>query len=333
MLTCAIMVLNWNGASWLERCLSSVVDAAKVVDAEVIVIDNASTDKSAELCRTRFPSVRCEVEPVNKVLAAYNAAARRSTNDILVFLNNDVIVERDFLSPLLAHFEKCPRLLAVAPKVLSFPPQPDSPVEMEAEFAVWTKGMLRGKPHSSTRACPTRYTLGGAMACRRTRFLALGGFDELFLPGYHEDIDFSWRGWKQGWISLYEPGSRVYHAGGGSMGRSSRVTEIQLRNEFLFHWKSISSRARLLSHVINLVPRLMAAVLRRDFKRVAGFAAALPRLRMAIHAGRKSIQENYSDDVIIRLLQANRPTQESSGTHPMESDPRPPRELSEAVLC
>jgi GT2 family glycosyltransferase len=300
MLTCAIMVLNWNGAAWLERCLPSIVEAADVVGAEVWVVDNRSDDNSAEVCSAQFPTVRFETMPGNDVLASYNVAAERCTSDIVVFLNNDIVVTREFLVPLLA--EMCePDVFAVAPMVRSFPPSEDAPIELEAEFPIWTKGMIRGAARSPKTVSPTYFTLGGAMACCREKFVSLGGFDDLYLPGYSEDIDLSWRAWKRGWRCLYVPASTVYHAGGVSMGRSTRIRTIMLRNEFLFHWKLLTSPRLMAVHLLTTVPRLLTALLRRDANRIRGFFEAVTMIPQALRRrGKARAACVYSDEEVIR---------------------------------
>ncbi|HEX4794862.1 MAG TPA: glycosyltransferase family 2 protein [Humisphaera sp.] len=286
MLTCTIMVLNWNGEKWLQRCLPSVTEAARSVQAAVMIVDNGSSDESENLCRAKFPSVAFSRHE-NRFLASYNEAAAVSASDILVFLNNDIVVDRNFLLPLLDHFRGPREVFAVAPKVLSFPVAPDSQVEMEAESLLWTRGMLRGRPFTANGPALTRFCLGGAMACRRDRFLELGGFDELYLPGYHEDVDICWRAWKRGWACIYEPRSVVYHAGHGSIEQSRRMTAIKLRNEFLFHWKNLDSARFALAHIGNLPLRLAAAAIRRDMCRIKGFFYAVAKVPEMWAARRK----------------------------------------------
>lgn len=58
---------------------------------------------------------------------------------------------------------------------------------------------------------PVMFAAGGMALFHRERFLALGGFADIFLPGYHEDVDLCWRAWSRGWGSYYEPRSVVHH--------------------------------------------------------------------------------------------------------------------------
>ena len=104
----SIIVLNWEGRHLLEEFLPSVVDAVKQDgrDHEVLVVDNGSRDGSVEFLRSRFPSVR--VVPLDRnrrFTGGNNAGVAAAKNDIVVFLNNDMQVDRDFLKPLLDGFQ------------------------------------------------------------------------------------------------------------------------------------------------------------------------------------------------------------------------------------
>lgn len=290
--SCTVMVLNWNGAKSLEMCLSSVLDAASVVGADVWVVDNDSKDGSAELCRSQFPSAQFVPLGINKSLAGYNLAARYCENEVIVALDNDVIVEKDFLLPLLSHFIDSSDIFAVTSRICVYPPD-DYKTHGEATEVVWQDGMLRrGKTHESlNQAKPVFYNCGCATARSRMKFLELGGFDELFFPLYHEDIDLSWRAWKRGWTCLYEPKSVVFHACGTSMGRSEQVKTLMLRNEFLFHWKNLTTPSYVISHAATLVPRLLSAFLRGDKARLLGFIQAIKRLKMAMHSRSKVLSQ------------------------------------------
>jgi len=142
----------------------------------------------------------------------------------------------------------------------------------------------------------TRFATGGAMACQRNLFLSLGGFDPIYFPGYVEDIDLSWRAWKRGWIVLYEPASVVYHAGGGTFGRSGRVRTLQLRNDFLFQWININAPSLYVKHWMVLPVRLIVAFLRRDWARLKGFVQAVGLFKGAMESRRRFVPHFILDD-------------------------------------
>lgn len=291
--SCTIMVLNWNGALWLQKCLPSIILAAHKVNCEVWVIDNNSSDESANVCRNDFPIVRFEAFQSNKVLSAYNIAVKLCDTEIVIFLNNDVTVDEDFISPMLRHFVGNGNIFAVAPCVRTFPPEDNVRIESQAQIPSLTNGMIRSKDFSSASATYTWYTVGGAMICSRSKFIELMGFDELYFPGYFEDIDICWRAWKKNWVCLYEPLSKVYHAGGSSFGRSEGVRTLILRNEYLCHWKNLSSPALIINHILTTLPRLFTALARGDKSRISGFLQALKRMKMMMRS-RVKVQSQFS---------------------------------------
>jgi GT2 family glycosyltransferase len=146
---------------------------------------------------------------------------------------------------------------------------------MEATAAEWSRGMLRAGPRGAGTTGSTFYASGGAMACGRERFLELGGFDPIYFPGYHEDVDLAWRAWKRGWRCVHAPQSVVYHAGGATMGRGSASRTLMARNEFLFHWKNLDQPEWMFRHVLWLTPRLLAAAVSGRLYMIQGFMQAL----------------------------------------------------------
>ncbi|HKB15781.1 MAG TPA: glycosyltransferase, partial [Planctomycetota bacterium] len=115
----SLVVLNWNGRPYLERLLPSLEEAMRAAPGnhEAIVVDNGSTDGSADFVRGRFPWARLVPLPENRFFGrGISAGIERAGRDILVLLNNDMVVERDFLRALLARFD-APDLFAVTAQI------------------------------------------------------------------------------------------------------------------------------------------------------------------------------------------------------------------------
>jgi len=152
--------------------------------------------------------------------------------------------------------------------------------------AVWRRGQLKLTFEDSPSPSPTMFLQGGSCAVRRAEFLKLGGFCDLFAPGYWEDYDLSYLAMKAGWRHLYNPRAVAYHLGGGSMGRAhgkEYVEIIRRRNYFLFLWANLTD-SRLLREHLDSLPRAMANGMLHDGEgrlTAKGFARAL---RLARHA-------------------------------------------------
>lgn len=119
-----VLILNYNGEKLLAECLSSIIEAKKASKNEVtiIVIDNESTDRSLEILEG-FP-----VEVVrnkNRVLCSFNDVVRKrhkekKAGEVLVFLNNDIKVDRNFIDPIVKKFKENDDAFLVQPEVLDF---------------------------------------------------------------------------------------------------------------------------------------------------------------------------------------------------------------------
>src|ERR1051326_5195548 len=99
-----LVVLNWDGKHLLAECLPSLIEAAKYAGEkyEILVVDNGSTDGSVAFIKDHFPEV--QILALNRNYGfggGNNRAAEEIRTDIVVFVNNDMLVERDFLKPLL----------------------------------------------------------------------------------------------------------------------------------------------------------------------------------------------------------------------------------------
>ena len=250
----SVVIPNWNGRDLLEKYLPSVLAAmAGNPGNEVIVVDNGSSDGSAEFVRERFPEVRLLALPENLGFGGgSNAGFRAAVNDIVVLLNSDMRVAEDFLPPLLAPFED-PDVFAVSCQIFFSDPN-KLREETGLTQAWWKDGMLRVRHRDDGAirdAYPCFYPGGGSSAFDRNKFLELGGFDELLKPFYLEDTDLGYQAWKRGWHVLYQPKSRVWHEHRGTIGKKfsqSFIDSILKKNFLLWTWKNVHEPQRLLEH-------------------------------------------------------------------------------------
>jgi GT2 family glycosyltransferase/glycosyltransferase involved in cell wall biosynthesis len=250
----SLVIPNWNGRDLLEKYLPSVLEAMSGnPENEVIVVDNGSADGSAGFLRKNFPSVRVLELPRNLGFGGgSNEGFRAATNDIVVLLNSDMRVERDFLGPLLDGFTD-PAVFAVSCQIFFTDPGKKRE-ETGLTQGWWSDGGLRVRHRIDTgirNLFPCFYGGGGSCAFDRGKFLELGGFDHLLSPFYLEDTDLGFLAWKRGWKVLYQPRSVVYHEHRGTIGKKFSQAYIQnvlKKNFVLFCWKNIHEWRRLASH-------------------------------------------------------------------------------------
>jgi GT2 family glycosyltransferase/glycosyltransferase involved in cell wall biosynthesis len=250
----SVVIPNWNGRDLLAKYLPSVVEAMSGhPDNEVIVVDNGSTDGSAEFLAKAFPTVRVLALPRNLGFGGgSNAGFRAAKNDIVLLLNSDMRVEKDLLAPLLAGFAD-PAVFAVSCQIFFSDPN-KLREETGLTQAWWQDGGLRVR-HRNDPAVrdlfPCFYGGGGSCAFDRHKFLELGGFDPLLEPFYLEDTDLGYLAWKRGWKVLYQPQSVVWHEHRGTIGKKFSHDFIQgilKKNFLLFCWKNIHDWRKLGSH-------------------------------------------------------------------------------------
>jgi len=292
---CSLIVLNFDQRELVVECVASMLRAMGP-DDEVIVVDNGSSDGSAEALAAaypavEFPRVRLLVLPENRYIFSLNAGLDVARGRFVAFCNNDMVVEDNFVEQALVCFVDSD-VFAVCARVLD-----RNGAEQGTRTAgYWKHGLLfyDPLPHAeSPTAC--FFAVGGQSFYRRDLLTAMGSIDELFWPMYHEDIELSYRAWKNGYRIVYAPGSVCHHLGGHT---STKVfTPTQLRsfvrqNELLMVWKDVTDTRMLLEHVLWLAPRLVMALLRRDTGTLIGSYSALRRLPRALRA-RRSVRAQF----------------------------------------
>jgi GT2 family glycosyltransferase len=270
----SVVIPNWNGVYLMEKHLQGVLDA--VHGAQIIIADDMSSDGSVAYIHKNFPSVIVVEGRKREGFAAnVNRGVNKATGDIIILLNTDVEPEKEFLPPLISHFDDS-QVFAVG--CLEKSREGGNTILRGRGLAHWYRGFYvhsRGEVDRSD----TAWVSGGSGAFRRSMWKQLGGMDTIYNPFYWEDIDLSYRARKAGWKTLFEPKSVVnhYHEQGKIKREYSAedVKRIVYRNQFLFIWKNVSDISILLSHILWLPIRLFQALCRKDFLMLQGFVQAV----------------------------------------------------------
>lgn len=221
-LAVSIIILNYEGRTWLEKCLNSAV-AELAADCELIVVDNGSTDGSVEFVQQSFPSVR--VLPLGRntgFAAGNNAGAQAASGHYLAFLNNDAAPQPGWLSALRRALDRDPDV-ALAASCIVFMHDPAIVDSAGDGITRWGGAFKRGHggPVREARGGGDVFgACGAAFLVRRGAFQELGGFDSAFFAVY-EDVDLSYRFQLRGFRCTYVPDAVVHHAGSGTLGRLS----------------------------------------------------------------------------------------------------------------
>ena len=235
----SVLIVNYNGLRHLPECLDSLRNQT-FQDFEVIVVDNASSDGSAEFLRRSFPEVKVVESAVNLGFSGgNNLGYAHCRGDFIYFLNNDIRAERDALEQLMALAQSRPG--GVFASLLLRYAEPE--MADSAGDTVYTCGKtfsFSGYPASMFTA-PRHITsaCAGAAVWPRAALEKIGLFDADFFLNY-EDLDLSFRAQHAGIPILLAPASRIFHKGSATLGgkKSKLSLYYQERNFILFVLKN-----------------------------------------------------------------------------------------------
>jgi GT2 family glycosyltransferase len=278
----SIVIPNYNGEKLLQENLPSVIAALEHWGGkyQLIVVDDCSTDGSCRVLREQFPTVQLLVNRRNLGFSGTcNAGMRLVQAPVAICLNSDVKVAENLIEPLLLHFSDR-ELFAVTPDILA-EREGCNQGRMSCRLK---KGFLKAGFVPLGEQSGIReilYAVGACAAYDMEKFRALGGYAEIYTPYLFEDVDISYRAWKRGWKTLYEPGTEVYHYSSATIGKTRKRHKrtIYFRNRFLFHWINLSDPAVLLRHILAVAIRLAVSFLWLDFVYYRAFFGALGRWR------------------------------------------------------
>ncbi len=230
MQECAVVILNYNGEKYLKQFLPIVIEYSQE-DADIIVIDNASTDHSIAFLKANFPHIKIISLPKNIGFAGgYNEGLKEINYPYYILLNSDVEVTKDWIKPLLALIKSDATIGAVQPKIRSYH------TKTKFEHAGAAGGMIDilGYPYCRGRILEVVeedtgqyddvseifWATGACMMVSREAFIKAGSFDSAFFA-HMEEIDLCWRMRKVGFKSMYTYQSLVFHVGGGTLSYDS----------------------------------------------------------------------------------------------------------------
>lgn len=227
----SILIVNWNTRELLLACLRSLAEARPALAVEILVVDNASGDGSAEAVASEFPDVRLFRNEANVGFAgANNQALAASRGRLALLLNPDTLVAPGQLEPMVAYMDAQPDVGILGPRLvyedgsyqisaLRF----TQPWDMYYELARFPRLLQPPAQRSPRRlipldpveATPVEYVMGAALLIRRRVVEAIGPMDEAYFM-YAEEVDWCFRTRAAGWDVRYFPGATVTHLEGRS---------------------------------------------------------------------------------------------------------------------
>ncbi len=228
----SICIVNWNTRDYLRECLRSIAATVGDLEHEVIVVDNASPDGSADMVKAEFPAVTLMANEENlKYAGGNNQALETARGELKLLLNPDVVVLEGALQELIAAAGRHPKAGAVAPRLVnpngsrqlscrSFPDPEVILYETLGLSRLFPRSRRLGKYRMSWWGYDEERTVGQPMASalllRSAALAEVGLFDEAF-PMFFNDVDLCRRLWDAGWEVWFAPGARmIHHVGAGT---------------------------------------------------------------------------------------------------------------------
>jgi GT2 family glycosyltransferase len=287
----SIVIPTYNGEKVLTKNLPHLLSAVKEYKkgkVEIIIPNDPSTDNTKEVIASFIDSLKGTgivgktINNAKKEQSGFSKNVNRgvalATGDILVLLNTDVRPHKDFLAPLLSHFND-DKVFAVGCMDESI--EEGKTVLRGRGTAYWHRGFVFHNAGSLSET-NTFWVSGGSGAFRKRIWDKIGGLDILFNPFYWEDIDLSYRALKSGYTLVFEKKSVVVHeheeGAIKTKFKPNYVRKIVYRNQFFFVWKNITDGKLLFSHIIWLPYHLVTALMRKDWLFFQGFFLALLQL-------------------------------------------------------
>lgn len=242
----AVIVLNWNGKEFLKTCLDSL-QTQTFRNFKVILVDNGSSDNSAEFVRDNYPDV--EVIAINKNCGfakgnniGIQAALKDDDVKYIALLSNDTKVEPDWLKELVKVAELDKQVGSCQPKMLSTgnPKIIDAlGIAINKNGAAIQVGYGTEDTGQHNQVKEIFGPCAGSVLYKREMLMHVGLFDEDFFI-YYEDVDLALRARLAGWRSMYVPKAVVYHEHSVAYGKASPVKMYFLgRNQYYYTIKNL----------------------------------------------------------------------------------------------
>lgn len=283
----SIIIVNYNVKYFLEVCIHSVLRATEGIEAEIIVVDNSSTDSSCSMLKERFPEVVLIENKDNKGFSkANNQGVAIAKGEFVLFLNPDTVMPEDFFKKTIAYMDSHPEAGALGPRLIdgkgvfapdakkSYPSLSVAIFKTTGINKIFSKSPFFNKyyaVHVGERETAAVDVLSGCcMLVRRSAMEKAGGaFDEDYFM-YCEDVDLSYRIEKAGYKNIYFPEADLIHYKGEST-RKMTLSYVRIFNEALVtfvkkHYTKKQARTFVLFINIGIVLRAVLGTIKRGLK-------------------------------------------------------------------
>ncbi|MDR0230630.1 MAG: glycosyltransferase family 2 protein [Dysgonamonadaceae bacterium] len=303
----AVVILNWNGKSLLEKFLPPLLAYTSQDIADLIVANNASTDGSVDFIKSTHPEIQLIQLDKNYGFAeGYNRIIAQLEYQYVVLLNSDVEVTPNWLEPALNYLETHPDIVALQPKILSYKDK------TSFEYAGACGGYLdvygypfcRGRilhvvekdTHQYESCVDILWASGACLFVKTEEYKNAGGLDPSFFA-HQEEIDFCWRLASRGKRIVCLPTSVVYHVGGATLSMENpKKTFLNFRNNLLMIYKNMPEKQLRNTLRVRFFLDILAALV-FFLKRERGNLMAVFNARKEFRKNKKQYEQIRKDNL------------------------------------
>ncbi len=230
----SIVIVSWNVKNLLKRCLESIFVYSKNIELEIIVVDNASQDGTADMVKKEFTKVRLIENNKNLGFAkANNQAIRKSRGEYILLLNPDTKFIEDTLSKIIKKMDSNDKIGVLGCRLLNenhtlqrsvraFPRKRDILIIFLKLYKIFPQLLYKyfARNFDYSREREVDQIMGAFFLVRSEVFEKIGYLDEKYFIWF-EEVDFCYRVWHSGWKVVYTPASSIVHYGGQSFNQAN----------------------------------------------------------------------------------------------------------------
>ncbi len=309
-----VVIPNYNGKQLLAKNLPDVCQAIDHYpgQAKIIIVDDGSSELGTEALVNSFQYTHYIQHRYNQGFsAAVFTGITAAETELIFLLNSDVSPSSGAIAPL-ANALQDNTIFAASPLIFNEDGSANSYSLNQYYWAglnltrrKWTQEKLKSMTDSPS--IKHLFCSGGSVMLRRSRFLLMGGFAEMYQPYYCEDLDLGAQAWRRGWQSVLVPQSTVVHQEEGSISseeKTAHVKTIQRRNAFLFEWSHLSWYRLLCFGCPFWLRQLLGRLIKGDTVYLKGLLLALGQLP-TVASHRTTIKKNsiaFTFEALLDLL-------------------------------
>lgn len=261
----SVIIPNYNGKNFIRPCLDSLKDQTET-SFEIIVVDNCSEDKSAELieeCYSDIFSGRLKLIRLDKNYGfsrAVNEGIKSSSAPYVILLNNDTESDKHFVEEMIKGIRKSKKIFSCGAKMVQF--SDHDRIDSAGDYytvigCTYTKGYGKN-PELYNKKEDIFSSCAGAAIYRKKIFDEIGLFDESHFA-YLEDVDIGYRAKIYGYRNVFLPDAVVYHVGSGSSGSRHNEFKVRLaaRNNVYLNYKNMPIIQLIINYPFILAGKLL----------------------------------------------------------------------------